>query len=172
MGGYRPNGVMQARPRAVRIAAMAARGHASGPRGRAWTALALAAVAFTFYGCGESKEQKAEKKVCSARSDIKSRVTALQALTPTAASASQIKTEVNAIVEDLKTIRGAIPELTPGRKEEITKATEQFSKQASEAVGSLKSAGSISSVETELRAALKGLGQAYETALAPIRCSS
>jgi Tfp pilus assembly protein PilP len=151
---------------------MAKRGRPSRTRGRAWLLLSLVAAAFTFYGCGESKEEKAEKKVCSARSDIKSRVTTLQALTPTTASVSQIKTEVNAIVEDLKTIRGAIPELTPSRKEEVTKATESFSKQASEAVGSLKSTGSISSVETELRSALKGLGQAYETALAPIKCSS
>jgi hypothetical protein len=135
-------------------------------------ALSLVAIAVTFYGCGESKEQKAEKKVCSARSDIRSRVTTLQALTPTTASVSQIKTEVNAIVEDLQTIRKAIPELTPSRREEVTKASEDFSKKASEAVVSLRSTGSISGVETELRAALKGLGQAYETALAPIKCSS
>lgn len=140
-------------------------------RTRASMLLALVAAAFAFYACGESKEAKAEKKVCTARSDIKTRVAALQALTPTTTSVSKIKTEVNGIVEDLKTIRGAIPELTPGRKEEVTKATEQFSKQASEAVGSLTSTGSISSVETELRAALKGLGQAYETALAPVKCS-
>ena len=151
---------------------MAERGPSSGKRGGALLVLALVAVAFTFYGCGESKEQKAEKKVCSARSDIKTRVAALQALTPTTASISQIKTEVNAIVEDLKKIRGAIPELTPSRKEEVTKATEQFTKLASEAIGSLKSTGSISTVETEIRTALKGLGQAYETALAPIKCSS
>jgi Tfp pilus assembly protein PilP len=141
-------------------------------RARALMLFCLAALAFALYGCGESKEEKAEKKVCTARSDIKTRVTALQALTPTTASVSKIKTEVTGIVEDLKTIRSAIPELTPSRREEVTKATEDFSKQASEAIGSLKTTGSIASVESEIKTALGGLGKAYETALAPLKCSS
>jgi Tfp pilus assembly protein PilP len=140
-------------------------------RARAWVLLALAPAAIGLYGCGESKEEKAEKSVCAARSDIKEKVTSLQSLTPTTASISQIKTDVNEIVEDLKTIRDAIPDLASPRKEEVTKATEQFAKEASEAVGSLKTTGSISSVEAELRSALTGLQTAYNTALAPIKCS-
>jgi len=133
--------------------------------------LALAPAAIGLYGCGESKEDKAEKSVCSARTEIKEKVTSLQSLAPTTASISQIKTDVNGIVESLKKIRDALPDLTAPRKEEVTKATEQFAKEASEAVGSLKSGGSISSVETQLRSALTGLQSAYNTALAPIKCS-
>jgi Tfp pilus assembly protein PilP len=140
-------------------------------RARLWVALAFLAAALGLYGCGESKEQKAEKSVCSARADIKEKVTSLQSLTPTTASITQIKTDVNGIVEDLKKIRDALPDLSAPRREEITKATESFAKQANEAVGSLKSAGSISSVETALRSALTGLKTAYESALAPIKCS-
>lgn len=140
-------------------------------RARTLVLLALVPAAIGLYGCGESKEQKAEKSVCSARADIKAKVTSLQSLTPTTASISQIKTDVNGIVEDLKTIRGAIPDLSAPRKEEVTKATETFAKEASEAVGSLKTSGSISSVETALRSALTGMKKAYETALEPIKCS-
>ncbi len=140
-------------------------------RARASVLLALATAALGLYGCGESKEQKAEKSVCAARSEIKTKVTSLQSLTPTTASISQIKTDVNGIVEDLKKIRDAIPDLSAPRKEEVTKATETFAKEASEAVGSLKTSGSISSVETALRSSLTGLQKSYETALAPIKCS-
>ncbi len=140
-------------------------------RARAWLLLALVPAAIGLYGCGESKEQKAEKSVCAARSDIKEKVTSLQSLTPTTASISQIKTDVNGIVEDLKKIRTAIPDLSAPRKEEVSKATETFAKEASEAVGSLKTSGSISSVETALRSALTGMKKAYETSLEPIKCS-
>lgn len=140
-------------------------------RTRAWVLLALAPAAIGLYGCGESKEQKAEKSVCAAREDIKGKVNSLQSLTPTTASISQIKTDVNGIVEDLKKIRDAIPDLSAPRKQEVTKATETFAKEASEAVGSLKTSGSISSVETALRSALTGMQKAYESALAPIKCS-
>ncbi len=144
-------------------------GHSS--RVRLCVALALVPATLGLYGCGESKEQKAEKSVCSARADIKEKVTSLQSLTPTTASITQIKTDVNGIVEDLKQIRKALPDLSAPRKEEVTKATESFAKQADEAVGSLKSTGSISSVETALRSAVTGLKTAYESALAPIKCS-
>ncbi len=56
-------------------------------------------------------------------------------------SISTLKTDVNGIVEDLKKIRAAIPDLSAPRKEEVTKATETFAKEASEAVGSLKNSG-------------------------------
>lgn len=141
------------------------------PAARAWVLLALVPAAFGLFGCGESKEQKAEKTVCAARSEIKEKVSSLQSVTPTTASVTEIKTDVNGIVEDLGKIRDALPELSAPRREEITKATEAFAKEASEAVGSLKTTGSVSSVETALRSALTGLQKAYETALAPIKCS-
>lgn len=140
-------------------------------RARAWMLLALAPAVLGLYACGESKEQKAEKSVCAARADIKTRITTLQSVTPSVASVPQIKTEATAIVEDLKKIREAIPDLAPARKEEATKATELFAKQAGEAVEALKGGTSLSSVETQVKAALNGLVKSYESALAPIKCS-
>jgi hypothetical protein len=134
--------------------------------------LALVPLTLGLSACGgESKEQKAEKSVCSARADISTQVNTLKSLPPTAASVSQIKTGVTAIVEDLKKIRDAIPELAPSRKEEVTKATETFGKEASEAVQKLTTTGSLTSTEKALHEALNGLASAYQTALAPINCS-
>ena len=47
-------------------------------RTRVWVLFALVPAAIGLYGCGESKEQKAEKSVCSARANIKEKVTSLQ----------------------------------------------------------------------------------------------
>jgi hypothetical protein len=140
-------------------------------RARVLMALTIAPAVLGLYACGESKEEKAEKQVCAARSDISAKVTSLKGLTPTVASVPQIKTDVEAIVEDLKKIRDAIPNLTPTRKSEVKGATEEFGKQASEAVEHLKNTGSVTEAETQLHAALTGLVHAYETALAPIKCS-
>jgi uncharacterized protein YoxC len=140
-------------------------------RARAWAVLALVPVTLGISACGESKEEKAEKQVCSAKADINTKVTSLKSLTPTTASVSQIKTDVNGIVEDLKTIRSALPDLSSPRKEEVTKATEEFGKEAAEAVSKLKTTGSIASTEAALKEALGGLASAYEKALAPLQCS-
>ena len=51
-------------------------------RARTWVLLALVPAAFGLFGCGESKEQKAEKTVCAARSEIKEKVSSLQSVTP------------------------------------------------------------------------------------------
>jgi hypothetical protein len=72
-------------------------------------------LAILLTGCGESKQEQAAKSVCSARSDIKSRIATLQTLTPSLASLPQIKTEVTAIVDDLKRIQGAQGDLEPAQ---------------------------------------------------------
>ena len=173
-----PNRVMPARARSASLLAMSPALAETGQRRarprplRASLAIVLAGGALGLTACGESKEEKAEKTVCSAKSDINTKVTSLKSLTPTTASVEEIKTDVTAIVEDLRKIRGAIPDLTGPRKEEVTKATEQFGKQASEAVGKLKTGGSVASTEAALREALGGLSAAYQSALAPLHCPS
>jgi hypothetical protein len=140
-------------------------------RARFWVALAVVPAILGLTACGESKEEKAEKSVCAARAGINTSVNSLQGLTPSAASLPQIKTDVTAIAEDLKKIRDATPDLKPARQQEVKSASEEFGKKASEAVEHLKTTGSVTEAEAQLRAALTGLKQAYQTALAPIKCS-
>jgi hypothetical protein len=143
----------------------------AGLRSFAAAGLAATGLALAIAGCGESKEEKAEKQICSARSDIASNVNTLQSLTLTPSSLEKAKTSVSAISTDLKKMSEGAKDLAPSRKQEIESATQQFSKQASQALEGLKSTGSVGSAEAQLRSALQGLGNAYKTALEPIKCS-
>ncbi len=132
---------------------------------------ALVALAITFAGCGESKEEQAKKTVCSAKSDIQTRVKTLEGLSPTVASLPQIKDEASEIATDVKKIVGAEKELAPARKAEVQQATQAFEQHVSSALSELSSSLSLSGVESQLQAALKQLKSGYEQALAPISCS-
>ncbi len=142
-------------------------------RGRVWMATGLAALSagLGLAGCGESKEQKAEKKVCAAKSDISSQLTSLKSLPLAPSSLEQAKTDVTAISEDVKKIKEAAPDLAQPRRQEVEKATEQFGKQASEATEGLKSGGSLSAAQSQVKTALTQLAGAYSAALEPIKCS-
>lgn len=143
----------------------------TGLRAYVTAGLAVAALGLALGGCGESKEQKAEKQICSAKADIKTKATSLESLPLAPASIEKAKTELTAISGDLKKINEAARDLAPSRKQEVTTATEQFSKQAGEATEQLKSTGSLGAAEAQLKAALQGLGNAYKSALEPVKCS-
>jgi Tfp pilus assembly protein PilP len=130
----------------------------------------LVAVAILLTGCGESKQEQAKKSVCSARSDIKSKVSTLQAITPSIATLPQIKTEVTAIVDDLKKIKSAQGDLAPARKQQVQQATQTFEKQAESVLSNLTSSFSLSGAATQLEAALRQLATSSAQALAPIEC--
>ena len=147
------------------------RARLAGVRSFAAVGLAATGLALALAGCGESKEEKAEKKVCSARSDIASNVNTLQSLPLAPASLEKAKTSVSAISEDLKQINEAAKDLAPSRKQEVESATQQFTKQASQALEGFTKTGSLASVEAQLKSALQGLGNAYKTALEPVKCS-
>jgi ribosomal 50S subunit-associated protein YjgA (DUF615 family) len=131
----------------------------------------LVAFAVALAGCGESKQEQAAKSVCSARSDIKSRIATLQTLTPSIATLPQIKTEATAIADDLKQIQGAQGDLEPARKEKVQQATATFKRQLESVVSNLTSSLSLSGARTQLESALKQLEASYTQALEPIECS-
>ncbi|HWY18387.1 MAG TPA: hypothetical protein VNY27_06710 [Solirubrobacteraceae bacterium] len=128
-------------------------------------------LAILLTGCGESKQEQAAKSVCSARSDIKSRIATLQTLTPSLASLPQIKTEVTAIVDDLKRIQGAQGDLEPARKQQVQQATKTFEQQLKSVLSNLTSSFSLSGAGAQLESALKQLETSYTQALQPIVCS-
>ena len=131
----------------------------------------LVILAIPLTGCGESKQEQATKSVCSARSDIKSRIASLQALTPSVATLPQIKTEVTAIVDDVKQIQGAQGDLAPARKQQVQHATQTFEQQLKSVLSNLTSSFSLSGAGAQLESALKQLGTSYTQALQPIECS-
>lgn len=133
--------------------------------------LLLATLAIPLTGCGESKQEQAKKSVCSARSDIKSRIATLQTLTPSIATLPQVKTEVTAIADDLKQIQGAQGDLQPARKQQVQQATQTFEQQLKAVLSNLTTNFSISGAGTQLESALKQLASSYSQALQPIECS-
>jgi hypothetical protein len=131
----------------------------------------LVTLAITLTGCGESKQEQAGKSVCSARSDIKSRIATLQTLTPSIATLPQVKTEVSAIVDDVKRIQGAQGDLQPARKQQVQQATQTFEQQLKAVLSNLTTSFSISGAGAQLESALKQLASSYTQALQPIECS-
>jgi ribosomal 50S subunit-associated protein YjgA (DUF615 family) len=154
------------------VASVAASPSAVAPRRLiASISMLLVALAIPLTGCGESKQEQAAKSVCSARSDIKSRIATLKTLTPSLATLPQIKTEATAIADDLKQIQGAQGDLEPARKEKVQQATATFKQQLESVVSNLTSSLSLSGARTQLESALKQLEASYTQALEPIECS-
>jgi hypothetical protein len=135
-------------------------------------AVLLVSLTIPLTGCGgESKQEQAKKSVCSARSDIKSRIATLQTLTPSIATLPQVKTEATAIADDLKRIQGAQGDLEPARKQQVQQATQTFEQQLKAVLSDLTTNFSISGAGAQLESALKQLASSYTQALQPIACS-
>jgi Tfp pilus assembly protein PilP len=130
----------------------------------------MLALAIALTGCGESKQEQALKSVCSARSDIKTRIATLQSLTPSVATLPQIKDEASAIAGDLKKIQSAQGDLEPARKQQVQQATHTFEQQLKSVVSTLTSSLSLSGAASQLEAALRQLVNSYASALGPIQC--
>jgi cytochrome c556 len=131
-------------------------------------ALALAVAA-----CGgQSAQDKAQSKVCSARADIKKQVDALKSTTLTSASVDGVKANLTAIQKDVEQIANAQGKLSSDRKQEVQKANQAFKSQvtgvAQAVVAGLASGGSG---QQQIKAAFQALGASYQSALAPIKCN-
>jgi hypothetical protein len=171
-GGRRPPGVRTRWGRArAPVSQRPSRPAAAG------TAMLLAALAIPLTGCGESQQEKAQKAamstVCTARSDIKTRLDTLKTITPSPASLPQLKEEGQAIFDDLKKIKDSQSDLAPARKQQVKQATEAFQNEVSSILSSVSSLSisSLSSAGSQLQGALGRLQTSYAKALQPIDCS-
>jgi len=136
------------------------------------TLICIAAAALAVAGCGESAQDKAEKQVCSARSDIQKQVNELKALTPATATTDGVKTNLNAIRDDLKKIADAQPQLNDQRKAQVKTANEKFVSEFQSVVGELGKSLSAGGARAQLQTALQQLAAAYQTAFSKVDCSS
>jgi hypothetical protein len=122
-------------------------------------------------GCGESAEDKAKAQVCDASADISKQISTLSTLPISTSAVTEAKAGLEAIGKDLKTIKDAQPDLQPGRKEQVEKASEAFQKQLSSTLSAIPSGLSLGNAQTQLETALTQLGNSYKQTLAPINCS-
>src|SRR5687767_11299682 len=85
--------------------------------------------------CGSSEEDDAQAAVCSARDSIAKEVEQLQSLTVTTATTSQVTEGLQAISDDLRTIRDSREKLSDERRDEVDAANEDFAGQMRELAG-------------------------------------
>jgi ABC-type Zn uptake system ZnuABC Zn-binding protein ZnuA len=144
----------------------------SAPR-HAVAVVALLVVSLLLAGCGESKQEKAEKTVCAARAQIQTQLDSLKNVKPSLASLPEIKTDVTAIGNELKKIKDAQGDLSPARKEKVEKALSEFEAQAKSAIEhATPSSLSVSKIETQLKSAVQSLVSGFGTAFKPVECPS
>ena len=126
--------------------------------------------AFGLSACGESKEDKAKKQVCSARSDISKQIDSLKTLTISSSTPDDVKSALNTIKGDLSKIKDAQPDLAPDRKQQVQTATQTFGSQLQQIVTSAVRGLSVTNAKTQIQSAVTSLGAAYKQALEPIKC--
>jgi hypothetical protein len=121
--------------------------------------------------CGESAQGKAKAEVCSARADISHQLNMLTSLTASTISPTAVKTGVEAIANDLSTIKKAQGNLAPARKEQVQAATHTFETQLSSILTGITSNLSLSNAEAQFKSALSQLATSYKSTLGPINCA-
>jgi uncharacterized protein YjbJ (UPF0337 family) len=132
----------------------------------------LAIVAAVALGaCGESKEDKAKKEVCSARSDISKQIDQLKSLTISTATADEVQQSLKAIRSDLSKIKDAQGDLSDDRRQQVEAANKTFTSQVQGIVKSLGNGTSLSSAKAQLTSATQQLAAAYKQSFARIDCS-
>jgi hypothetical protein len=122
-------------------------------------------------GCGTSKEDKAMSSVCSARADISKQVDKLKGLTLSTATLQDVQQSLTAISSDLSKMKDAQGDLKGDRQKQVQQANDQFTSKLKDVAGTIGRSLSASNAKSQLTAAAKQLGQAYQQALKPIDCS-
>ena len=129
-------------------------------------ALALAACG----GGGSSKQDKAKSQVCDARADIAKQVDTLKGITVSTATLDQIQTSLKAINNDLKQIAGARNDLSGDNKSQLEQANKEFVTQINSIASSLLKSTSLSQAQSQAKAALSQLSDAYQQTFAKFSC--
>jgi chromosome segregation ATPase len=130
----------------------------------------LLVAALGVAACGESDSAKAQKKVCSARTDISKQVDELKSLTPTTATIDGVRQNVSAIQDDLKDIASARGTLKGERRAQVKAATDQFTAKLQSVVQQAVKSLSLADAKTQLQAAVGDLAAAYSSSLGKIDC--
>ena len=137
---------------------------------------ALSVVVLGLAGCGESSEEKATKKVCSATSEISTQIKKLEALPVSSSLTAEIEASAQTIDKSVGEIKSAAPDLPAANKAEFEAATSTFERElASLLATAVKSAkggeASEKSAGPQLEASLRKLSATYQKAFENLKCS-
>ena len=75
---------------------------------------------------GQSQEQKAQKAICGARSNIEKSVKSLEGITLSVSSVDQLKQTYDSIKSNVQVIRDNAGKLSGARKQKVTSAVDEF----------------------------------------------
>lgn len=131
--------------------------------------VALAALALASCG-GKSDAEQAQEDACGAVTDIGKQVKQLRNYTVLTVTSDKVKANVNAIKADLKTIKGALPDLESSLKSQLKTATDTFSSEFSRVASNLGSSISLQSAANQITSAGNQLQKSYNEAFASVSC--
>jgi hypothetical protein len=121
-------------------------------------------------GCGQSDEEKAKDDVCSASDDIQANVRELQDLTIGTATVDKVKSNLNAIKDDLSKMGDARGQLSESQRQQVQEANETFKSKVQALTDDLGQSLSVQDAAQRLKSDLSELASAYQQELAPIDC--
>lgn len=144
----------------------------AGPRRRLALIAALVVPVFAIAACGESEAEKAKAQVCHSRSEIEKSVTSLKNLPLSTSAFSTAQSDLESILNELKKMSEAEPNLEPALKSKVESAQSEFKSSVLSIVSELATgAVSSGSVATKLGDAVSQLAKSYHSTLASIDCS-
>jgi uncharacterized phage infection (PIP) family protein YhgE len=136
----------------------------------ACSVLAVVMLVFALGACGESDEEKAQNEVCDARDDIAQQVDELKSLTPVTVTADGVKSNLDAIKDDLNDISDAQSDLSSDRRSEAEAATKAFTSSVEGTASQLGSSLSAADAKAQVVTAIDQLAASYQSAFAPLNC--
>jgi hypothetical protein len=131
--------------------------------------VALAALALASCG-GKSDAEQAQEDACGAVTNIGKQVKQLRNYTVLTVTTDKVKANVSAIKADLKTIKGALPDLESSLKSQLQTATNTFSSKFSQVASNRGSSISLQSAANQITSASIQLQKSYNQAFASVSC--
>jgi hypothetical protein len=136
----------------------------------ACSVLAVVMLVFALGACGESDEEKAQNKVCDAKTDIGKQVAELNSLTPATVTTDAVTQNLDAIQTDLNDIADAQSDLSDDRRSEVEAATNEFTSTVKNVASDVGSSLSAADAKARVATGLQQLEASYQKAFAPVNC--
>ena len=133
--------------------------------------LAVVMLALALGACGKSDEEKAQNKVCDAKSDIGKQVDELKGLTAATVTTDAVTENLNAIKGDLQDISDAQSDLSSDRRSETEAANKEFTSSIQGIASDLGRSLSASDAKAADRHCAQQLAASYQKTFAPLNCN-
>ena len=137
----------------------------------ACSVLAVVLLVSAVGACGESDEEKAQNKVCDAKTDIAKQVDELKGLTAATVTSDGVTQNLDQIKTDLKNIEAAQGDLSSDRRSEAEAANKAFTSSVQAIASQLGTSLSAADAKAQVATALDQLAGSYQKAFAPLDCN-